>query len=76
MSPLLFVVSLLPLKLLFRKMKQRYNFGKGQRKLNHLVCMNDLILHGGSQPDNGSLIQTVYIVTDHMGFGNDKCGDA
>ena len=57
-------------------MKQRYNFGKGQRKLNHLLCMNDLILHGGSQPDNGSLIQTVYIVTDHMGFGNDKCGDA
>ena len=56
MSPLLFVVSLLPLKLLFRKMKQRYNFGKGQRKLNHLLCMNDLILHGGSQSDNGSLI--------------------
>ena len=38
--------------------------------------MNDLILHGGSQPDIGSLIQTVYIVTDDMGFGNDKCGDA
>ena len=76
MSPLLFVVSLLPLKLVLRKIKQRYNFGVGQRKLNHLLCMDDLILHGGSQPDIGSLIQTVYIVTDDMGFGNDKCGDA
>ena len=74
MSPLLFVVSLLPLTLL-RKVKERYRFGKGKSQLNHLLFMDYLKLYGGSQRDNGSLIQTVCTVTDNIGmaFGIDKC---
>ena len=76
LSPLLFVVSLLPLKLVLRKMKQGYSFGKGKNNLNHLLFVDDLKLYGGSQPDIDSLIQTVYTVTDGIGmkFGLDKCG--
>ena len=48
LSSLLFVVSLLPLTLVLRKMKQRYSFGKGKKKLNHLLFIDDLKLYGGS----------------------------
>ena len=40
--PLLFVVSLLRLKLVFYGMKQGYSFGKGNIKLNHLLFMDEV----------------------------------
>ena len=49
-SPLLFIVSLLPLTLLLRKMKQGYSFGKGKSKLHYFLFMDDLKLYGGGQP--------------------------
>ena len=60
LTPLLFIVSLLSFTLVLRKMKQEYSFGKRKSKLNHLLFVDDLKLHGGSQPDIDSLIQTVY----------------
>ena len=39
---LLFVVSLLPLQLVFYEMKQGYSFGKGNIKLNHLPFMDEI----------------------------------
>ena len=48
LSLLLFAVSLLPLTLVLRKMKQRYSISKGKSKLNHLLFMDDLKLYGGS----------------------------
>ena len=55
-------------------MKQGYSLNKGKSKLNHLLFKDVLKLHGGSQPDIDSLIQTVYTVTDDIGmrFGIDK----
>ena len=47
-SPLLFVVSLLPLTLALRKMKQGCSFGKGKSKLSQLLFMDDLKLYSGS----------------------------
>ena len=44
-SPLLFVVSLLPLTLALRKIK---SFGKGKSELSQLLFMDDLKLYGGS----------------------------
>ena len=60
LSPLLFVVSLLPLTLVIRKLKQWCSFGKGTDD------MDDLKLYGGSQADIDSLIQTAYTVTDDI----------
>ena len=73
LSPLLFSVSLLPLTLALRKMKQGQSFGKGKSKLNHLLFMDDLKLYGGSQLDIDSLIQTVYTATVDIGDKCDKC---
>ena len=50
LPPILFVVSLLPLTLVLRKMKQGYYFSKRKSKLNHLLFMDDLKQYGGSQP--------------------------
>ena len=66
LSPLLFLVSLLLFTLVLCQVKQGYSFDKGKSNLNHLLFMDDLKLYGGSKPDIGSLIQTVYTVTDDI----------
>ena len=48
LSPLLFVISLIPLILVLRRIKQGYSFQKGKSKLNHLLFMDDLKLYGSS----------------------------
>ena len=35
-SPLLFIISMIPLTLTLRRMKQGYSFEKGRSKVNHL----------------------------------------
>ena len=42
LSPLLFVISLIPLTLVLRRMKKTSSFQKGKSKLNHLFFMDDL----------------------------------
>ena len=75
LSPLRYVVCLLPLTLVLRHMKQGYSFGKGKSKLNYLLFVDDLELYGVSQPDLDSIIQTVYTALDDTGmrFGINKC---
>ena len=74
LSPVLFIVSLLSLILVFRKMKQGYSFVNG--KLSHLFFMDNLRLYCSSQSDIDSLTQTVYNLRDDVGmrFGIDSCG--
>ena len=44
LSPLLFVVALIPVTIILRTLKQGYSFGKGKERLNHLLFMDDLKL--------------------------------
>ena len=76
LSPLLFVMSLIPLTLALRQMKQGYSFQKGKSKLNHLLFMDNLKLYGSNQNGIDSLVRTVEIVAKDIGmkFGIDKCG--
>ena len=46
LSPLLFVVAMIPLTLLLRKEKMGYSFGETGQKINHLLFMDDLKLYG------------------------------
>ena len=59
LSPLLFVISLIPLILVLRRIKQGYSFQKGKSKLNHLLFMDDLKRYGSSQNEIDSLVRTV-----------------
>ena len=62
-SPLLLIISLIPLTLVLRRLKQGYSFQKGKSKLNHLLFMDDLKLYGSNQNQNkiNSLVRTIEI---------------
>ena len=76
LSPLIFVISLIPLTLVLRRMKQRCSFRKSMSKFNHLLFMDELKLYGSNQNEIDSLVRTVEIMAKDksMKFGIDKCG--
>ena len=76
LSPLLFVLSMIPLSLLLRKVNVCYEWGKKEYKLNHLLFMDDLKLFSKNEEQIESLIQTTHIFSTDigMGFGIEKCG--
>ena len=45
LSPLVFVLALIPLSLILRKAKAAYEFSGSKEKINHLLFMDDLKLH-------------------------------
>ena len=57
LSPLLFVIALIPVTIIFRTLKQGYSFGKGKEKLSHLLFMNDLKLYGSNDKEIDSLVK-------------------
>lgn len=75
LSPLLFVICLIPLTLLLRKMDQGYHFETNKQKINHLLFMDDLKLYASSEKALESLVQTVRIFSSDIGmqFGIEKC---
>ena len=74
--PLLFVLSMMPLSLIFKKVNACYNWGKKEYKLNHLLFMNDLNLYAKSEEQTNTLVRTVYVFSTDIGmeFGIKKCG--
>ena len=76
LSPLLFVVSLIPLSVLLRKTKGKYQFSKEGESINHLLFMDDLKLYGSDERQIETLINTVRVFRDDlpMEFGLKKCG--
>ena len=76
LSPLLFVLSMIPLSLILRKVNICYEWGKKAYKLNHLLFMDDLTLFSKSESQIETLVETVQIFSTDIGmeFGLKKCG--
>ena len=76
LSPLLFMLSMLPLSLILKKVNACYKWGKREYKLNHLLFMDDLKLHAKIAEQANSLVRTVYVFSTNIGmeFGITKCG--
>ena len=76
LSPLLFVICLVPMSLVLRKVKAGYSFGNNKPKVNHLLFMDDMNLFGRSSVEIDKLVSTVYLVSAdmRMEFGIRKCG--
>ena len=74
-TPLLFVLSLIPLTLLLRKVKAGYDLGDKNGVINHLLFMDDLKVYGKNQNQVDTLVQTIRVVTTdmRMEFGINKC---
>ena len=71
----MFVLALIPLRLILRKAKAAYEFSESKEKINHLLFMNDLKLYSRSEKELDSLVQTVRVFSEDigMGFGIEKC---
>ena len=75
LSPLLFVVAMIPLTLLLRKEVMGYRFGEAGKKINHLLFMDDLKLYGSTMEEVEKLCSVVHKFSSDIGmeFGMDKC---
>ena len=75
LSPLVFVLALIPLSLILRKAKAAYEFSESKEKINHLLFMDDLKLYSRSEKGLDSLLQTVRVFSEDIGmeFGIEKC---
>ena len=62
LSPLLFVVSLIPVTIILRTLKQGYSFRKGKDRLNHLLLMDEFKLYGSTSNGIDSLLKVVRIM--------------
>ncbi|CAB4018161.1 Hypothetical predicted protein, partial [Paramuricea clavata] len=76
LSPLIFVMCMIPLSLILRKEKVGYEFPGKELKINHLLFMDDLKMFGKNKQQIDSLVKTVNIVSKGIGmeFGIKKCG--
>ena len=61
LSPLMFVLALIPLSLILRKANAAYESSESQEKINHLLFMDDLQLYNRSEKGLDSLVQTVCV---------------
>ena len=75
LSPLMFVLTLIPLTLILRKEKAIYDLGNKKGSINHLLFMDDLKLYGKNKEQVESLVNTVRVYSDDicMEFGISKC---
>ena len=77
LSPLLFVIGLIPLSSILQKDPAGYQFNS-KAKVNHLLFMDDLKIYGKNEKEAERLTNTVNIFTRDIGmeFGIDKCAHA
>ena len=75
LSPLLFVIILIPLIHILRKTSPGYEFANSKEKINHLLLMDDLKLYSKTEKTLDSLVQTVCIFSTDikMEFGIENC---
>ena len=73
LSPLLFIISLIPLTTTLRAMNKSYKLD--DIKVNHLLYMDDLKIYGCSEKEMESLVNTIRIFSDDisMEFGFEIC---
>ena len=62
LSPLLFLVTVIPLSLVLREVKAGYDFTGKKDLVNHLLYMDDLKLYGRKEKQIDTLINTVRIL--------------
>ena len=74
LAPLIFVICMIPLSLLLRKVKASHEWGRKEFKLNHPLFMDDLKLFGKSDDQIDSLVQIVFTISEDIGmaFGYSK----
>ena len=73
LSPLLLVLTLIPLTMLLKGENIGYKLGKYQELINYLMFVDDLKLYGRSEEEQETLINFVQVLDIRMDFELDKC---
>ena len=75
LSPLLFIVAMIPLTINLRDTGLGYQTSKQAQRISHLLYMDDLKLYGKTSAELQSLLNTVRVYSEDIGmeFGLDKC---
>ena len=75
LSPLLFIISMIPMTRVLERMEVGYQLNKEGSRINHLMFMDDIKLFGRGTKEIDTMVQTVRIVSGdiRMEFGTEKC---
>ena len=75
LSPLLFIIALIPLNHIHRKCTAGYKLNRSQEKINNLMYMDDINLFGKNEKELETLIHAVRIYSQDIAieFGIEKC---
>ena len=71
-----FILSMIPLSLILRKVNVAYEWGKKEYKISHLLFMDELKLYAKTEDQINTLVRTVHMFSNDIGmeFGMKKCG--
>ena len=74
-SPLRFIIAMMPLNHILRKKTAGYKLSRSQKKINHLMYMDDIELFAKNEKELETLIHAVRIYTQDIGmkFGIENC---
>ena len=75
LSPLLFIIAMMPLSHILRKCIDGYKLSGSQEKINQLMYMDDIKLFAKNEKELETLIHAVRIYNQDMGteFSIEKC---
>ena len=75
LSPLLFLIAMMPLNHILRKCVAGYTLSRSQEKINHLMYMDDIKLFAKNEKELETLIHAIRIYSQDIGmeFGIEKC---
>ena len=75
LSPLLFVIAMVPLSSVLNESTAGYQLSKEEGKKTHLLFMDDLKLYGRNEKEINSLVHTVQVFSSDIGmdFAIEKC---
>ena len=71
LSQILFIIAMIPLNHILRKYTARCRLRRSQKKINHLMCMDDIKLFAKNERELEILKQTLRIYSQCNGW-NDK----
>ena len=74
LSPLQFIIAMMPLNHILRKCMAGYKLSRLQEKVNHLMYMDDIKLFAKNEKELETLIHTIRIYSQDIGmkFGIEK----
>ena len=75
LSPLIFIITMISLNHILLKCTAGYKLSRSQKKIKHLMYMDDIELFAKNEKELETLIHTVRIYSQDIGmeFGVEKC---